>query len=423
MRAFNLRRPAIGRRVDLRRAVTNDFPLKATAVVVALLFWVVAGQNVEPREVTSPFAGRVPVERPEVPPGYVLRGSLGDVGVTLRGLEGAVARVALTDLRAMLDISGADLRRGDPQELPVRVTIAPGLSDQVKVVDVSPATIAARIEPITARAVAVQARFASDPPAGTQAGDPAIEPAEVRVSGPDSVVAQVAAVYATVRFGDAGLDLVQNSQPVPVDAAGNPLDGLSVDPVAVKVSVPVLPIATTRTVPILWSIRGAVATGFWLSRVAVDPPAVTVRGATSALGALDHLETAPIDVTGLNANRTTRVGILLPDGITFLRPVDATVTLTVVPLSGTRPFPSVAIVVANLGQGLAADVDQQTAAVLLAGPLPVLATTDQISAVVDAAGKGPGSYPADVVVRAPAGTTVQSVQPTRVTLTIRLRQP
>ena len=98
-------------------------------------------------------------------------------------------------------------------------------------------------------------------------------------------------------------------------------------------------------------------------------------------------------------------------------------TLTVVPLNGTRPFPSVAIVVANLGQGLAADVDQQTAAVLLAGPLPVLATTDQISAVVDAAGKGPGSYPADVVVRAPAGTTVQSVQPTRVTLTIRLRQP
>jgi len=420
VRAFNLRRPAIGRRVDLRRAVTNDFPLKATAVAVALLFWVAAGQNVQPREVTTPFAGRVPVERPEVPTGYVLRGSLGDVSVTLRGPEAAVARVAVTDLRAMLDISGADLRRGDAQDLPVRVTIA---SDQVKVVDVSPAAIAARIEPITTRTVAVQARFANEPPAGTQAGDPTLEPAEARVSGPDSVVAQVAAVYATVRFGDAGLDLVNNAQPVPVDAAGQPLDGLSVDPVAVRVSVPVLPVATTRTVPVLWAIRGAVANGFWLSRVAVDPPAVTVRGATSALGALDHLETAPIDVTGLNANRTSRVGILLPDGITLLRPVDATVTLTVIPLSGTRPFPSVAIVVANLGQGLSADVDQQTAAVLLAGPLPVLAATDQISAVVDAAGKGPGNYPADVVVRAPAGTTVQSVQPTRVTLTIRLRQP
>ena len=109
MRAFNLRRPAIGRRIDLRRAVTNDFPLKATAVAVALLFWVAAGQNVQPREVTTPFAGRVPVERPEVPSGYVLRGSLGDVGVTLRGPEAAVARVAVTDLRAMLDISGAEL--------------------------------------------------------------------------------------------------------------------------------------------------------------------------------------------------------------------------------------------------------------------------------------------------------------------------
>ena len=414
----SLAHPFLGRRFDLRRAVTNDFPLKAAAVIVALLFWVVAGQSAQPREVTSPFAGRVPVERPEVPVGYVLRGSLGDVGVTLRGPEGAVAGVALTDLRAMLDISAADLKHLDTQDLPVRVTIA---SDQVKVIDVSPATVPVRIEPITARTLAVQARFANDPPAGTQPGDPAIAPAEVRVSGPDSVVAQVAAVYATVRFGDAGLDLALNAQPVPVDAAGHVLDGLSVEPAVVQVAVPVLPLATTRTVPILWSIRGAVANGFWISRVTVDPPAVTVRGATNALGRLDHLETAAIDVTGLSANRTTRVALLLPEGITLLRPIDATVAVTVNALTGTRSFPAVAIVVANLGQGLAADLDVPTAAAVLAGPLPVLATVEPFTALVEAAGKGPGIYQVDVVVRAPAGATVQTVQPTRVTLTIRTR--
>jgi len=97
------------------------------------------------------------------------------------------------------------------------------------------------------------------------------------------------------------------------------------------------------------------------------------------------------------------------------------VAVTVSALTGTRSFPAVAIVVANLGQGLAADVDVPAAAVVLAGPVPVLATVEPLTALVDAAGKGPGIYPVDVVVRAPAGATVQTVQPTRVTLTIRTR--
>jgi len=40
---------------------------------------------------------------------------------------------------------------------------------------------------------------------------------------------------------------------------------------------------------------------------------------------------------------------------------------------------------------------------------------------VDATGKGAGTYPVDVLVRTPPGTTAQTVQPTRVTLTIRTR--
>lgn len=414
----SLPRLVFGRRLDLRRAVTNDFPLKAIAVVIALLFWLVAGQNTPPREVTAAFAGRIPVERPDVPTGYVLRGSLGDVGVTLRGPEGAVGRVAITDLRATVDVSAADLKRSAAQELPVRV---PNPSDQVVVVDISPATIPVRIEPITARTIALQPRFANGPPAGTRAGDPEITPTEVRVTGPDSVVTQIAAVYATVLFGDATVDLVQSARPIAVDAAGAALEGLTLEPAVVHVSVPVLPLATTRTLPVLFSVRGAVAPGYWISRITVDPPAVTLRGASEVLAAIDRLETGVIDVSGLTADRTSRVPILIPAGTSMLRPVDATVTLTVTALSGTRPFPTVAVTAANLDPRLVAEVDPPTVSVVLAGPLPALAGLEGLIATVDAAGKGPGNYQVDVVVRAPPGDTVQTVQPTRATLTIRTR--
>ena len=107
----------------------------------------------------------------------------------------------------------------------------------------------------------------------------------------------------------------------------------------------------------------------------------------------------------------------------LLKSAQATVTVTVAPLTGTRSFPVVSVQAIILASSLSAEFDPPSVGVLLAGPLPALGavTLLQITAVVDAAGKGPGTYPVDVTVRVPATVTAQSVQPTRVMLTIRTR--
>jgi YbbR domain-containing protein len=409
------------RRINLRRAITSDFPLKGTAVVAAVIFWAVSVVNAAPIEVVREFGGRVPVERPAVPAGYVLQGQLGDVGVTLRGTQAAVSNVVASDLHATLDLAPADLHRADPQDLPVRVVVA---SAGVRVLDISPATVSVRIEPITSRPAAVQARFANDPPAGTFAGDAAITPGEVKVSGPASQVARIAALYATVLFGNAVTDLVQSVQPVAVDAAGTTIEGLTVDPAVVQVTVPVLPTATTRTVPVVPAVRGSVASGYWISRVTVDPAVATVRGEATVLSAVDQVGTATIDISGLTEERTYQVGLLLPaQGTTLIKAAQATVTVSVAALTGTRAFPIVAVQATNLSSSLSAEFDPPSIGLLIAGPLPALnsVTLPQIAAVVDAVGKAPGTYPVDVTVRVPAGLSAQSVQPTRVMLTIRVR--
>jgi YbbR domain-containing protein len=409
------------RRIDLRRAITNDFPLKAAAILVAVIFWIVSLVNAAPTEVAREFGGRVPVERPQVPAGYVLQGQLGDVGVTLRGSEAALSNVVASDLHATLDLGTADLHRADPQDLLVHVTVA---TTGTRVVDIAPATVNVRIEPITSRSVAAQPRFANEPPAGTFAGDAAITPNEVRVSGPASQVARIAALYATVLFGDAVTDLIQSVQPVAVDAAGKTIEGLTVDPALVQVNVPVLPTATTRTVPVVPAVRGLVANGYWISRVTVDPAVVTVRGEASVVSGVDQVSTVGIEIGGLTDSRTYQVGLLLPaEGTSLLRAAQATVTVTVAPLTGTRSFPIVAVQATNLGSTLSAEFDPPSVGLLLAGPLPALTsvTLPQVAAFVDASGKGPGTYAMDVAVRVPGGLTAQSVQPTRVMLTIRAR--
>ncbi|MGH2499721.1 MAG: CdaR family protein [Candidatus Limnocylindria bacterium] len=415
IRPFPLRR-----RIDLRRAIVADLPLKAAAVLVAVLLWV-AALEAAPREVVAAFPGRVPIEQPEVPSGYVLRGQLGDVAVRLRGPESALGRLAQQDLRATIDLTGVDAARPEPHEAKVLVASA---SARVTVVEVTPATIPVRLERVTTRTLAVQSRFANEPPAGFQAGQPTFSPPEVRVSGPESLVASVAAIFVTVRFGDAGVDLAQSLQAVAVDAAGVAVEGVRTDPAGVQVSVPVLPTATTRTVPVVLAVRGSVAAGYWITRAVADPAVVTVRGEQAALAPLDRVETVAVDVSGLTASRTVQVPVTLPAGVSLVRATDITATVTVAPLTGTRPFPLVAVAVNGLDANLVAELDRQTVEVVLAGNVPALAAlaADAVSAAVDATGKGPGTYTVDVAVRAPAGTTVQGVQPARLTLTIRPRQ-
>ncbi|HEV8669646.1 MAG TPA: CdaR family protein [Candidatus Limnocylindria bacterium] len=421
MRAIEGVRPAwLRRRLDLRRVMTHDFPLKAAAIVIAIVFWVANAQNAAPRLVTVAFDGRVPVERPDnVPSGYVLRGQLGDVGVTLRGIAGTADRVALSDLHATIDVKSLTLGRAEPQDARVIVTVA---KDGVEVVDVLPATISVRVEKLTSRNIPVQPRFANSPPSGARAGDAAVNPTEVRVTGPESDISRIVAVLATVGFGDAQTDIETSTPAIAVDAAGAPIDGLQMEPGVVVVKVPVLPIATTRTVPVVFNLRGAVAAGYWVVGVAMDPFAVTVRGDEKVLATLDRIETLAIDVGGLSATKTQSVGLAIPEGVTLLKPTDVTVTMTVQPLTGTRLFTSV-VVVTGLATNQVADVDPTSVTVLFAGPVPALTalTTDQASATVDASGRAPGTYTLDVIVRAPSGVTVQTLQPPRVAVTIRSR--
>jgi hypothetical protein len=77
----------------------------------------------------------------------------------------------------------------------------------------------------------------------------------------------------------------------------------------------------------------------------------------------------------------------------------------------------------GLAQGLVAEVDPASVQITLAGTMPALNAIppDQVIAVVDATGRGPGTYTLDVNPRVPSGVSVQSVQPARVTVTIKAR--
>lgn len=131
--------------LDLRGLLTRDVPLKLGAIGIAPAIWLVQTESAFP-EVTATFEGRIPVERANLPEGYVPRGSLGEVEVTYRGPADAVRDLSLSSFHAEADLAGYDLGHvGALQELPVRVSVAPR---GVRVVEVRPSVVAARLVPV-----------------------------------------------------------------------------------------------------------------------------------------------------------------------------------------------------------------------------------------------------------------------------------
>src|SRR5689334_21226910 len=129
------------RRIDLRSLVVRDFPLKAATLAISVLAYVTVPESTQQAVVTF----RVLVERPaDVPAGYVLRGTLGDVAVTLHGPQPAIAKLAQTDIHPIPDLGQADLARNDVQDVALRVPFA----DQNIVAETDPPTVPVRIEKI-----------------------------------------------------------------------------------------------------------------------------------------------------------------------------------------------------------------------------------------------------------------------------------
>lgn len=410
--------PRLDPRNFLRGLLTKNVPLKVAAIAVALVAWLVSAQAAP--EVTGTFEGKVPVERMNLPAGYVLRGTLGDVAVTYRGVPDAVRELSVSSFKADVDLAAYDLARvGELQELPVRVSVA---VDGVRVLEVHPAIVAARLVPVESKTLGVQLRFDNEPPAGYEATAPSLSPAEVTVRGPADALREVAAVVAHVRFADSPNDVALTPPALAIDAAGQQVAEVEVVPQNLSVFIVVRRATPSRTVGVVPITTGQLAPGYWIALAVADPALVTVSGALDALAAVDHVNTAPVDVTGLSADATVRVPLVLPSGTSLARPLDfVTVTLQIRAATGTRPFPIVAVKAQNVRTDLVAELDPASVAVVFSGPAPTLVAlkAEQLQATVDLAGKGPGTYTVDVAVTVPTGTSLVSVTPARITVVLR----
>ncbi len=404
-----LPRPAV-----LRRRIATPLALALVSLIVAIVLWVAVTDAENPNKVTV-FSGSIEVKAVNVPDGLAVA-SIQDPVVNLRisAPENTLKRLTAADFRAEIDLSA--VRQTNSSQRVIGRLIG---NKDVEIVSVEPAVVQVRLEALTTKTVPVQPNRLGTAPQGFSVGTMEATPAQVRVSGAESLVRLVSAATADVNLTGLRVSLRQQYPLVPKDAQGAEVRGVRLDPDAAEIRVPLNQQEVSLTITVAASVQGAVADGYNLASLSTDPPAIQVSGPLEILQGLSAISTEPVDITGLKADTTRTVRLRLPAGIQSPRD-NVSVRLHVTPAQGEITM-TVVPQLTNVPEGLKPALLVQTVALRLSGELPTLRglTSANVKVSVSLQGLPEGVQVVKPTVTVPENVQILSVDPSQITVSIQ----
>jgi YbbR domain-containing protein len=246
----------------------------------------------------------------------------------------------------------------------------------------------------------------------------------VTVKGPASEVRRVDRAEARIQIDPGGIDFDRDVELIPVDALGNELAPVDVEPATVRVRVAVFTNRQTRPLPVKPNVTGTPAAGFEVATVAVQPLVLSVEGDADQLAGLTSIDTAPISVSGATGNVSTTVGLALPTGVLSLGGDTVRVTIGIRQVTSSRTF-SAGIVLTGARSDRVYSLSTDQVLVTLGGSTAALDGLEGRAFSVQAAVAGlePGRHEVGLVANLPAGLTLLSASPPSVVVTVALPPP
>lgn len=386
------------------------------ALVLAFVVWVSAVNTTDPVEVRA-FPSALPIEYAGLQSGLVLAGEApANARVTLRAPQTVWDLLTARDLRVEARLDG--LGEGTHE-----VSLVGVVGRQpARVTSIEPARLEITLEKAASSQLSIRAVTSGEPALGYRLDDPIAVPDTVNVSGPASLVTQVAEVLAQVDVTGRREDVDTEVNLAPLDAQGRAIVGLTLSPDTARVITTAHQLVGYRLVAVIPIIQGQVDTGYQVSSINVSPTLVTVFSPDpKAVEALPgFVETDPVNLSGARDDIEQTVGVVLPEG-TFLAGSQAVVVqIAVTPIETTinvvRP-----VEIEGLAPGLFARSSPVTASVILKGPLPVLDKLqyEDVRVVLSVIGLAPGTYQlTPQVIILPPGVVLQTMLPETFEITL-----
>jgi YbbR domain-containing protein len=282
---------------------------KLLAVLVALIIWVfVMNEQNPPLEGTF----QVALSSRNLTEDMLVVEAPAAVRVKVRGLRNAIAGASGKDFKATVDVK--DLAAGQ-YNLPVTVTAPSGY----EVVEITPEKVAIKLDAVRSRRFTIEARLSGPLVGELVLGQVEIKPTSVMITGPQSHLDAVDKVVAPVEIRGRTAAFSQDAKLVLLNAEGNEIKSLKVEPSQVSVSGNLESGSVSRQVEVKTVLSGNLPAGTLLRRVFTEPAKIEIKGPKEIVDRITTVSTDPISLEGITKDVTREVPLQLQPGLTVVK--------------------------------------------------------------------------------------------------------
>lgn len=357
----------------LTKLVTNNFGLKIIALLSAVALWLVV-VNIDDPTQTQSFTAAINVENADymTQQGKYFEVKDSNMTVTFKvsAKRSVMRNLSNTDFRATADMENIEEYEG-VYRVPLDITATRyagsiNFEGKTKYMEVS-------VENLVTEQFPIQTTAAGVPAEGYAVGELKVSPNILKVSGPESVIAQIDRAVASIDVTGASSDLTDSVTPLVLDSQGNPVDtaklSFNIDKVTVSAVMLEVKNLTIEVEP-----YGRVEEGYECTGVLINPTRIAVKGTSAELNAAGpiRIPSDQLDISGAQADVVKSIDIndYLPEGLELVDPSENMIELTATVeqiVSQTFTVPRENIVIQNVRSGYVASIEDSTITVTLKG--------------------------------------------------------
>lgn len=297
------------------KAISNEWPLKILAILLALALWayVVPREKIQEKKTLAVQAVYTSTEL------TVTNIEPSEVEVIFEGRRRAMAAADLGSVRIIAEIgdrkTGEHSSRLEPRGVPPGVDVSLGIYTVRVTLDRKDSIR----RPVRVETLGKQAE-------GFRLGTLTVNPRQVTIEGASSALRDVAYVVAVVDISGFNSTVEQDVAVELRDDRNVSITDLQCKPPTVQVVVPVTKVAT-KTVPIKPQFSDP-PDGYQVATVQTSPNTVTIAGEERITENIEYISTVRIEISNLRGQGTFTPSLIFPEGIKSMGVGAATVTVT-----------------------------------------------------------------------------------------------
>lgn len=230
------------------------------------------------------------------------------VSLKLEGPANELYSVKAEDIKITADLGAYALKNGE-NNIPVQIVNYP---QSVSIKTTSYLSVKVKVENLVEKEVKLYSNVKLGYKDSYSQSSFEVKPSVVNVSGPESLVNQVVGASLNGEVKNVAADFESTFPIKAVNAEGNIVEDVTLNKnegsLAVKVGV-------GKTVAVKSKITGTVGSGLLFEGAEVSRTTVSVVGDPKVLETVTVLETEPINISGITANKDISTKLVIPEGI------------------------------------------------------------------------------------------------------------